>query len=520
MRSCSIFAILGLLVVSACGGTDTPQETGPNITKVEPSEVRGTVWGMVLQAGSHEALEGARVSLSVADEIRSTEAEEMGLFSFGDVPAGGEVGLSISFEGYSRATLKARVPAEAGDFPVENIGAFVGPVALFPLDGTADVQLLGHDGQVVNDASARAVASAAWVDLEEGARQVGFISTASTSANGRLDFSGLPNLSDLALYDGRVSFIVDPVFDGDDLRYLGHSESHSAAYLAARGGRVTITLAPPGENHPLLPIASNVGSLLSSGGTPLPGDSVVGINEAIRVAFNQPLDPNTLEATVYDQGGEVIHPTLSRIDDGNVVRIAPDGETYLGGRAYRVLLEVQAAATGSIHNRVRRHGSFFATPLDQEVKVIGARMVDNSGSDSLEAGDEVFIDLSQAIGLGQGRTDLSFPIYLNHDLNGSGTTGDARGEIGSDDPIWAQTAEPVPPSPMQRSGFTRHFRFVMPNVPPEDPMADPYSFGSGVGITFMMDLSTNPPTRHERLMNPAGKVVHTPSELETINVGF
>ncbi|MFW6369407.1 MAG: hypothetical protein ACOC0J_02375, partial [Myxococcota bacterium] len=105
------------------------------------------------------------------------------------------------------------------------------------------------------------------------------------------------------------------------------------------------------------------------------------------------------------------------------------------------------------------------------------------------------------------------------DLDGSGVTGDAPGELGSDEPIWAAEDEPTPPSPMVLSGFTRQFRFVMPSVSPHDDIDPPYSYGPGVGVDFQIDLSSDDPS-YTRLIDPVGKHVSTPADLETVTIGF
>ncbi len=522
MRLGTLIAIFGLLLIPACDDQEeTPVDLGPNVSRVEPSTPLGTVWGAVLKAGDHDPLEQARVSLSVSDEIRTTDTDDLGMFSFSDVPAGGEAGISIRKDGYSRATLKTKVPGAAGDFPADGIGAFVGPVALFPLDGTADVQLIDDEGNPIDDVVGRSVASAAWVDLADGIRSMGIVSSTTISENGHLRFTGLPNLLDLSLYGGEITFSSEPVYDSsDNLIYMGHSESHSAADLFANGGRVVFTLRPPGANEPLEIIAGNVGSLRSGDGIPQPGDSVIGTNEAVRLVFNQPLDPNLLQVTVFEQCGENEHQTQSNLQDGNVLRVLPHADTYTRGRAYRIIMTVQPYGASPGGSRTELHGSFFITPPEADIRVIGTRMVDETGSGALEAGDRVFLDLSQAVGFGGGAAGFSFPVYLDLDLDGSGTTGTARGELGSDEPIWATEVEPIPPHPMQKSGFTRHFMFEMPVVPPADSEEGvPYSFDEGFQMPFMIDLGSNHPD-YDRLMKPTGELVNTPAESESVTIGF
>jgi hypothetical protein len=519
----SIVTISGLLLAAACGGEPVEPDTGPSVTRVDPSSPRGTVWGAVVAARDHSPLSGATVILSAAEEIHGTQTDADGLFVFEDVPAGGEVGVTISLDGHTRATLRVMVPGEAGDFPAEGIGAFVGPVALFPLDGTVTIQLVGYDGRPVDGAEADASVRAAWVDLDGGTRLAGLVATTATSASGTLSFSGLPNLSALAHYDASLTFTIGPVVDDGVVRYLGAVETRAASWLVSRGGQFSVTLDPPGEDAPLDPIGSNVGSLLN-GGLPRSGDSVIGVNEAIRVAFNQPVDARTLEARVFDHSGENYHPSTAQVENGNVVRIAPDGETYVSGRGYRVTLSVHATGTTHASNRVDLVGNFYATPQDQEVKVVNVTMDDVDTSGTLNAGDEVRLELSQSIGRGDGEAGYMFPVYFNLDLNQSGSVGDGPGELGSDEPIWAYEDEPSPPAPLVHGGFTRYFVFTMPNVPNvnydpiDNPGAAPYAFTPGVGIDFRIDLSSG--MAGYRLMDPRGKPVSTPSALESATIAF
>ena len=505
-------ARIGLLVcflaaaLWACGEPPPPPE-GPNVTRVDPTTVEGTVWGEVLDAVTGAPLEGATVALAVGEARQETTSDADGAFTFTGVPAGGTVGVTLSKEGYTRATVTVFIPAEAGNFPVQGIGAFVGPISLFPTDSTLTVQIVGYDGLPVDGARVRATTSAAFL---EGRVPRASHSREATASAGIATLSGMVNLRAAADAGLSVTVLVEPVDrDGDSLyEYLGVSANYAATTLLTAGGRVLLELGPPGGSAPLNVIATNIGSIQR--GQPRPGDSVVATNGEIRIAFNQPVRQDALVVDAFLYDGSTPFPVTGRVESGNTVVVTP-AMPYDPGREYHLRLEVLAAGTESAGNRRTLRGAYFSAPADAEVRVSRAITVDSNSTGNFDAGDQVELQLSQVIGRGEGLVGMVFPVYFNVDLDASMTIGDAPGELGSDTPIWAYSNETPPAGGFQRSGYTRDYVFTMP--------PGSYSFTPNTNLPYILNLGGTEPG-YVRLTDPTGRPLSTPANSETLTVTF
>ncbi|MDF1562604.1 MAG: carboxypeptidase-like regulatory domain-containing protein [Deltaproteobacteria bacterium] len=518
MRFVNLFVwgvIASLAVSVACGGGNSNADAGPDRTQVEPSDVRGTIWGEVVDAATGAPLEGATIVLALGDLASDATSDASGSFSFLDVPAGGQAGVTITKEGYTRVTLAVAIPGANGDFPTDNIGAFVGPVGLFPLTGSVEVQVVGFDSTPIDAATGSATASVAYVN---GNIAMGRVTVTAASASGNMRFQGLPSLQGMALWGGNVDVVIGPVdLDGDgQIDYQGTADSRSAQWLLTHGGRFTIELPPPGGSTSLSALASNVGSLLN-GGLPRPGDSVIGLNGPIRVVYNQPLDEGSLVATVFDDEGRAVVESTAEVREGNVVQVTPNAP-FSEGRKYHVLIDVRAAGTTAAASKSRLSGSFFtAAPAGDVIIGTNYRMIDNNGNGLLDAFDVIEITLNQEIGLGNRPPSGNywFPFYFNDDLDNSGVKGDFQGEWESNNPIPAYQLETAPLSPFLSSGFTRTFRLQMPY----SPRLPAYGLSQNISKPVILNFSGTEPG-YVNLVDPQGHPIITPASSEALVVTF
>lgn len=499
-RRLPLTALLGLAL--ACGGgTPAPTDAGPAVSRVDPSSPLGTVWGSVFDASNQAPLAGASVSLSVSGQAMQAQTDAEGSFVFVDVPAGGDAAVTITMDGYTRATASFWVPGETGNFPADGIGAYVGPISLFPTTGTLTVQVVGRDGYLVQGAQAQASVRAAYVDEGRSGQPTGFVTATATTADGIATFTGLPSLEALALYGAQVTVLVSPVDVNADgiIDYVGTSDRRDASWLVTHGGRYTLTLDPPGETSALAPIAGNVGSLFNNG-VPRPGDSVVAAGEPVRVVFNQPLDPASVITNIFEEDGETAVGASASVQNGNVLLVTPTSALQ-PGQKYFVSISALAQGTVSGNQRVQLAGAFFVPATGSSIEVVPNELVmlDRDGNGLLSPGDVVELTLTSAIGLGEGQVGASvwFPGYFNSDLDGTGA-GDSLGEWGSGRPFHVEAMETVPPSPFRVTGFTRHFRFVMPSVG-----AVPYGFTPQTTIPYAFHLDGSEPG-YRTLLTPAG----------------
>ncbi len=500
----------------ACGNGKSTADAGPDQTQVAPSDVRGTVWGEVDDAATGAPLEGASVSLAIGSSALQATTDASGAFSFQGVPAGGQAGVTISKDGYSRVTLQVGIPGNTGNFPADGIGTFVGPVGLFPLTGRIDAQVIGYDATPIDAATGVAQAPAY---LLYGGLQ-GSLTVSAASASGTMPFQGLPSLAALALKGARITLVVSPVdSDGDGLiDYQGVRKQFDAETLLTRGGRVTLELPPAGGSSNLKVIASNVASILNNG-VPQPGGSVIDVNDPIRVVYNQTLDPSTLDALLFDATADNVIESTAEVRDGNVVLVSPV-TPFVEGSKYHILIDVRSAGTTANTQALRSYGTFFTTSSNAEVTAT-YQLADSNGDGALSAGDQIDVTLNIEAGLGGGQAGYWFPVYFDKDIDGSNAIGDFVGECSTttnecaDTPIQAVEIESAPRTPFSKSGFTRHFRLTMPYAP-RNPY---YQIPQNASLPVLLDFSRTV-VGYQRLLDPSGRPIRTPSAPSTMVVTF
>ncbi len=112
---------------------------------------------------------------------------------------------------------------------------------------------------------------------------------------------------------------------------------------------------------------------------------------------------------------------------------------------------------------------------------------DENSNTFLDAGDLISVVFDRAVGSDQGQP-AGIYLYLNADLDGSGTVGDAPYEAGSDQPI---VLTPVAPPVGYFPGLVRTWRAYLPGVTPVAG-ATPYQFGPNTNVAYVIDFPGSP----------------------------
>src|SRR5579871_758522 len=155
---------IGALLACACG-SKSPNKDGitggnqspNNVTLVAPSTPRGTLSGQILTA-ELTALAGATVTVSVGEPASdvggtwSATADTQGNFTVQFLPAGSQATVTATANGYATVRTQVFIPDTAGNFPIDNGNASVGPLMLTALTGSLKLLVVDHEGVPVQKA--------------------------------------------------------------------------------------------------------------------------------------------------------------------------------------------------------------------------------------------------------------------------------------------------------------------------------------------------------------------------------
>lgn len=475
----SLAAVAAL--ASACGDdaettpTETPAPEGPtvvdNSTNVIPSKPLGSVVGLVVD-GNGAPLAGVNVTLLATTAPAAITTGADGRFAFTAVPAGSPAGVILEKSGYGTATRTVTVPGSAGNFPIDDATAVVGPIALFERSGAFSLVVVGWDGTAVTPIGTFCEASAQFADLQDGGERLGGpLQVAGTAGQGSLTCGTLPRLSDLARTGGYVEVFV-PAQDanGDGIaEYDGVSRLVFGSEALTSGGLAAIVLPPPGASQPLQVIASSARTLIDGAQAAL--DAVVDPAVGVEIAFSRRVDVVAAKAE-DERSGDYYGVAVDVAPSGSVLRVRPDVPTaWPKGRELHLTLTV-ATRDGVRQGATYRFNVLTvpeATPLGFAARDVAdpSRPVvffeDGNLSGTLDPGERVELLFDRPLGTGTGAAWV-MPVYLelNIDADQSGQIGDYRGEVGSRNPIVASSAEPAPPAGFSYSGFTREAAFGWP----------------------------------------------------------
>lgn len=458
-----------LAALTGCGEDEPAPAPAPssdstiaNNTTVTPSKPLGSVSGTVLD-GSKRPLSGAAVRLQLGTAPEPALTDDGGHFTFAGLPAGSVVGVEISADEHATAYRQVTIPSSAGNFPIDDASAFVGPVALYELSATLTVSVIGYDGRAVTATGAFCEASASWADWSSGYENaLGPLMIDATAAEGSLTCAGLPRFIDLARNFGNLEIFVPALsVEGDAApEYDGLHWSVSAADALAAGGTISLVLPEPGHTEDLRIIATNALTLLDGPSAIL--DSAVPADRGIEIAFSRRVE--VLEARLFDETGEVeLATTVDRAATGSSIRVRPEAvNSWPKGQELNLTLSV-VTADGQRQTRTFR-APILTLPDVTPIGVATKDPADPSRSfflfddgnvnGSLESGETVHFVFTQAIGYGNGNP-FAIPVYFefNIDADVSASIGDYYAELGSENPAVARSAEPNPRVGVY-SGFT------------------------------------------------------------------
>ncbi|MBX5481162.1 MAG: carboxypeptidase regulatory-like domain-containing protein [Myxococcaceae bacterium] len=453
-----------------------------SVTLVAPSTPLGTVAGQVLDT-RFQPLAGVTATLTVgtptADNApRTAQTDANGDFRFTGIPAGSDVVVTLSKEGYGTVRAHAYVPADAGNFPLNNGNAFVGPYALTQLNGTVSVLVVTHSGRPAKGAQAVIEATPAAVRLSDtgtyGTNVGVIVQTATADDNGIVTFTNVPSPEELSRLNGRYDISIAPIDENGD----GIYES-AGAYVSYTGETVMLDPSPrliqlPDARTPgtFKVIATNVTSLLD--GTPPPIENMVKPGEPIYLVFNQAIQPSSVQAVLTDEAAhEALGVATTIGKTGNVLMLQP-AVALQNGKEYNVWVRATSADTGAFLDAT---GYLFGGDPYGPIEASLSKIAINDGmvqDGLLSLSEIVYVHFNVPLGLAKGRGGLQ--AFINYDINNSGSIGDAVGESGNDRGFQVYPAEytgyenPSDLFPLKLSKYTTRWMFTYygtASVPPQ-----------------------------------------------------
>ncbi len=462
------------LCLLACSGEEVFDANGDgvadgiqapnNVTVITPTQPLGHVAGELRDAVNDEPLSGVKVDLSAGglapDFVPTLNTDASGRFEFGPLAAGAAFSLRFAADGYASVLLPNLVIDDtAGNFPTLNGALYIGPLRLLRTTGNFFVQVVSQEGAAVADARVTVETAARYLMNEEPRGTAA--ASAVSDASGDVTIEGLPDVWALPpslAGAGSVVVHIDPVdVDGDGvIEWAGVTRSYSGATLRQNGRLVTIVLARPVQAG-LQPIASNVAGLLGRSTAP----SVLEAGEPVRIVLNKAVDRESVVVDLRDEKGEtILVSTLVVSGYENILEIG--AATGLdAGREYNLSLRMQAQDVTPL-DVLEIASPFFVRDVRDRAITATGRLVDRNGDGEWGTGnDQVQIELSTPLGRPLASPAFTVEFYVDADLNGSMTVGDATGELPANGvdypaPIIVQAAEPSPANGAGRSGFTRY----------------------------------------------------------------
>ncbi len=469
MRRSSLLALCllpGLGTLLACGSSpDDADGDGfadgvyapNNVTVVTPVKPVGHVIGTVVDFTTGVPIPGAQVALVGAGLSLAFTTDGQGAFQFGPVPAT-RYALRTAVAGYEEALVTAvDVPAAAGDFPLDNASVFVGPIGLLPTSGELTVQLISDRGAPVAGAGV-SIETAVRFFLD-GAARSSVVRRGETDPTGKVTLTGLPDIRALPPRLGdqaSLVVLVEPAdLDGDmvpDLR--GRTVTFTGAEVRASSRPFTIVL-DADDPGAFQVIASSIPKLRTPA---LTAPSIVEAMTPIRIVFSRPIDRDSVVVDLRDESGEVQIPVTTTLGMlGNSLEVTPMN-ALSAGQEYNFAVRVRTAS-GVTPAILELSSAFFVRADSAQGLTAVGNFVDANGDSQWGTGND-FLRVVLSRPIGRATAGFRSEVWVNLDLNGSGTIGDGQGEIpvggGAYPPSLAvDSAEPSPRNAAGASGFTR-----------------------------------------------------------------
>lgn len=415
IATCLVYAFL-----ASCGGDDSVVYS--NDVTVEPTVTRGAIVGRVEDLTGGPIVE-AVASVVLGDDVRIVTTGEDGVFVLDGLPGGSDLAVRIEADGFLPARIPAWIPNAAGKTPVDGATATVGPVVLFANDGRVEFELYALDGARLVPPSGSCSVNASWLWYDFGVRRMdGPLTVPARNEEGRMVCDGLPSLVALAQIGGWIEFAFEAIdVDGDGLAdYEGVSGSRDAQLLLTSGDPI-VRLYPGFLDGELELVASNVPELLGGHAedAPIPADT------GIEIVFSRPV--RGYEAQIRSHfGGE--HPGFDLVEEGNRVRLVPEGAPWPAGQIFDLHLIV---APRGIPFAATNLEAVFWTSSD-ELPRLSAFFEDTNADGRLNAGETLVLAFSEYLRNYYLDPTGEIGVQFDVDLDGSGTVGDQDAEYGAD----------------------------------------------------------------------------------------
>jgi len=467
--------LAALVTLCACsGGTPTDANhdgigDGPyapnDVSVIAPSTPVGNISGTVLD-GDGAPLSGVSVAVSL-DGVAAVTTDAAGHFAFKGLPAGSSVGLSLSKSGFTQAQLQTVIPSAAGNVPINDATAFVGPVHLLAADSSLTFSVIGYDGALLAATGVLQISPAYVLESNGTASFGGWTVARATAAGGVLTFTGVPALTDLArlspIGPASLTLVVQP-FDADGdgvLDYGGATVQLSAQSVLASPNSLSVILPPPSQGQGALEIVgSNCGSMVTGAAQGGPVSSLIQSSGAIHLVFNQPIDPASYSVEVTDDDGSPVsvNPTLSA---GNAV--LDFSGAFAPGHALKVTVSAIASQSRPA-GVVSLSGTCFVAPTTA-APTFSATYV-GPPTAPLVPGAVVHVVFDSVLGSETAVPKLA--AYIDADLDGDAlrqSVGEFDSARESHSPGFAVTVDPTKPS-VFGGHFSRFYQFTYPATEP------------------------------------------------------
>lgn len=502
MKKHLVFAVVPFLALGC--GDELKDENGDGIadgvrepdsvTVVTPATPKGTVSGQVLGTDL-KPLSEASVKMTIgssADPVAATTDAE-GNFEFKDVPAGSQVLLTFTKQGYATLRASSTVPSSAGNVPINNGNASFGPITLAKLDGTLNFLLVTPQGRPAANVKAVLEATPAGsiiLSNYENTSQV--VSTvvveATSNEQGALTFSGIPSSLEMArLYNnssgaGQYKLWVSPMDSNNDgiPETGGYVNSYSGQNVVENSTIRVINLPYSRPTNSALSVqSSNVASLTTSAERLDPLRNMVRPGEPIYLYFNQPVQSGSLLVRMTDEyARELLTVNASVGNAGYSATITP-ATSIVEGREYNLDVRAVSAEGGSIFTS---KGFFFAGDQlsPRSTSITDARYQEttlppNGTAAQINDGERVYINFSAPIARTFTGDSLHVQVFFDMDIDNSGSRN-LFGELGNpsgrgfDLVIDEPTAPYVTRTPPETSvfgiltsGYSTRYSFVYSN---------------------------------------------------------
>jgi hypothetical protein len=250
--------------------------------------------------------------------------------------------------------------------------------------------------------------------------------------------------------------------------FLGKEVTFNVTRLGQSIPTIVLSSAPAGA---LAVQATNIAAFMGKTGNRVLSSA----SGPLFLVFNWPLDAKLTELALSYEQGKTTSATTTKTITGN--HLAISFQNLNAGAEYNLNVRAFANAEGT-----QLEGSFgapFFTPSPAGTKVQAALKRGDS-----KTPNRVYITFSEPVGTGQpgqSLTGANAVLFFDHDLNGSGTKGDAAGERGAATTnLQVLIDETQPPGAAGLSGLSKYWMFDLPL----DTMNNPVPGGTPFDLVF------------------------------------